>query len=523
MRLATAALIIMLGNVGSRLLGIVREQVIAALFGLSGATDAFTVADRIPRAVYDLIIGSMITALVPVFSEDADEVDPEAFWRLLNTVLTLLSIVLATVVALLIVFTPQLVAVFGYPTEDAGGELAVRLTRVALPVVFFLGLGGVVTAALYGRRRFVAPALANAGYNGGIIVVALLLHERFDVLSLVLGILAGGLCQLVIQLAALGRFRLRPVIDLRHPAIVRIARLYVPVALGVGITSIGVAIDTNLARGTGEGNISAMRFATTLVQFPLGLVATALSHAILPTLSRQAAETASDEGERAFRATLGAGARLAVLAMLPAAVGLLVLRIPVIEILFQRGRFETADTERTAVAFLAYSPGLVAAALDQLLIAAFYARRDTLTPNLVAGAGVIAYLLVALPLVGRIGMPALALANSVQIASHMLILWVLLQRRAGSLPPGPLVPVVVKAVVATALMTATLLGAGSLLGGLAPEPPSLATFLRLALFFVLGVGVYGAALILLRVEEAGRAAVTVRARLGRIAGRVGGT
>lgn len=517
MRLATAALVIMLGNVASRLLGIVREQVIAALFGASVRTDVFTVADRIPRSVYDLIIGSMISALVPVFSDYADEADSDAFWRLLNTVLTLLTLVLATVVALLIIFADRVVAVFGYPTNDEAGRLAVQLTRIALPVVVFMGLAGVLTAVLYGRRRFLAPALANASYNAGIIVVALALHDRFDVYSLALGILAGGVAQLAIQLVAFGRPRLRPAIDLRHPAIGRIARLYVPVAMGVGITSIGVAIDSNLARSTGEGNLSAMRFATTLVQFPLGLVATALSNAVLPTLSRQATEavvTGSAEAEAAFRATLGLGARLAVIAMLPAAVGLTVLRIPVVEVLFQRGQFTPEDTARTALAFVAYSPGLVAAALDQLLIAAFYARKDTLTPNLVAVAGVIAYLIVALPLVGRLGMPALALANSAQIASHTLILWILLQRRSGSLPPGPLASTILKAALATGALAAAVWGAGTVLGGFDPAPPGLTTLLRLAVLLPFGAGVYAGALLLLRVEEARHIVALVKRAVG---------
>ena len=553
MNLAAAALIIMFGNVASRLLGVAREQVIAGLFGASAATDAFTVADRIPRSVYDLIIGGMISALVPVFSDYADDADPGELWHLLSTVLSLLAIILTAAVLLLVVLAPQVVAIFGYGFTGEVQELTVLLVRVALPVVIFLGLAGVLTAVLYARRRFLAPALASVSYNAGIIAVAWLLHERLGVISLVLGVLAGGLGQLLIQLIAFGPPKYRPAFDLQHPAVKRIARLYVPVGLGVAITSVGVAIDANLASRTGEGSLSAMRFATTLVQFPLGLVATALSFAILPTLSRQVSfelrvpasesspsalhprptgsvpqvgapssdlltqtsERETGNSDQAFKATLIFGIKLAILGILPAAAGLVMLRYPLIQVLFERGQFDADDTARTALAFLAYSPGLVAAAVDQLLIAAFYARKDTATPNLVAGAGVVVYLIVGLSLIRPLGMAGLALANSAQLIAHMILLWVLLSNRVGGLGVPGLWLTILKAVIATAAMAGAIALAGRQLGGLDPGPTGLTSALYVAVYLALGATVYGLALVVLRVQEAGQVAGLVRDRLAR--------
>jgi putative peptidoglycan lipid II flippase len=201
--------------------------------------------------------------------------------------------------------------------------------------------------------------------------------------------------------------------------------LYAPVSLGIGFSIAGTVLDRNLASGLGEAAISTQRFATTLIQFPLGLVAAAVSFAVLPTLSRQA--SAGDDD--AFRTTLAMGMKVVLLLVLPAAAGLAALATPVVAALFQHGNFTAADTETTARALLLYLPGLPAAALDQMLLFAFYAHKRTLAPNLVQGAAVGIYALTALALLNsNLGLSALILGNSAQWVGHALIL-LLLSRR----------------------------------------------------------------------------------------------
>ncbi|MBI2912075.1 MAG: murein biosynthesis integral membrane protein MurJ, partial [Chloroflexi bacterium] len=350
-----AALVLALGNVGSRLLGLVREQVIAALFGASAATDAFTAASRIPTSLYDLLIGGLISAaLIPVFSGYVGRDEEERLWQVASAVLNTIMAAVVVSVALLVVAAPWVVDVYATGFSPGTKEQAVELVRYMLPSLAFMAVTGVLTALHYARRRFILPAVALSLYNLGIILAAVVFHSSLAIGSLVAGVLLGALLQATALWWGLGdlryMWRAGPLSrDMRE-----VLALYLPVALGLFVSMVGIAIDSNLASRTGEGNLAAMRFATTLVQFPLGLVAFAVSTAVLPILSRQAAAPA-------FVATLGLGLRLVLLAILPAVAGLVALRGAIVQLLFERGAFGAFDTERTALALLAYAPGIAAA------------------------------------------------------------------------------------------------------------------------------------------------------------------
>lgn len=481
-RIATAALVIALGNVASRVLGLVREQVIAGLWGAHAATDAFTAASRVPLALYDLLIGGAISAaLIPVFSDYSNPSHSQKLGQLASAVLNLLAILLLVALAPLLFFAPQLMRLFAYGFSAQTQELAVGMVRILSVSLVFLGLSGVFTALLYARQRFVLPALCGSLYNLGLIAAALLLHRFLGVTSLVLGAVLGTLLQALAQLPGLGGLRYSFRIDLNDAGVRRILGLYLPAAAGLAVSAVAIAIDTHLASRTGEGNLAAMRFATTLVQLPLGLLATATGFAILPTLSHLAAQakegpepgaldadwtqTAVPEvsgpeallgsqpslaggpqtyegspeprdrlqASLAYKQTIALGLRMVFLTVLPATLGLVMLRLPIIRLLFQRGAFDALATQRTALAFLAYSPGLPAAAVDQVLIFAFYALKRAIVPVLVGVAGVGVYLVVALSLMGPLGMPGLALANSVQWIAHGSLMALLLWREVGGL------------------------------------------------------------------------------------------
>ncbi|MHB0870138.1 MAG: lipid II flippase MurJ [Chloroflexota bacterium] len=287
--IAKAAGILMLGNVLSRLLGLVREQVIVALFGLKTATDVFTAASTVPTMVYDLLVsGAISAALIPIFTDYADAEDKRDLSRVVSVVLGLTTAALALVVALLVIVAPWLVDVLVVGFDEEVRELTTYLVRLMLPSVLFMGVAGILTATLYARQSFTLPAFSVAVYNLGIILGGVLLAGRIHVTSLAVGVLLGAMLQVTIQWPGLRGLRLRPALDLSHPGVRAILKLYAPVALGLVVSNIGVIIDRNLASQTGEGSIAAMKVATTLVQFPLGLVATATAFAVLPTLSRQA-------------------------------------------------------------------------------------------------------------------------------------------------------------------------------------------------------------------------------------------
>lgn len=427
-RVAVAALLIAAGNIASRLIGMVREAVIAGLFGRGADVAAFTAASTVPTIVYDLLVnGAISAALVPVFSAYAEE-DEAAFWHVAATVINLALGAIALVVGVLIWQTPLVVTLLAGGFAADLRDQTIVMTRLLLPAVFFMGLSGLITALLYARQRFLLPAFTSSAFNLGIILGALLLQPWLGALSLVVGVLIGALFQVVLQLPGLRDATHIPFLtfDLNHPGVRRILALYAPVALGIGFSVVGIVIDRHLASRLTSDAIPTMRYATALIQFPLGLVAAAVSFAVLPTLSRQA--SAGDE--EAFRGTLAMGIKVVLLLILPATAGLAALADPAVALLYQRGAFGSEDARATARALLLYLPGLPAAALDQMILFAFYARQRTLTPNLVQGAAIVIYLATALPLLflTPLGVAALILANAAQWIGHALILYLLSRR-----------------------------------------------------------------------------------------------
>jgi len=489
---ATAAAVIALGNVASRLLGLVREQVMAALFGATGSTDAFVAASAVPQMVYDLLVGGAISAaLVPTFVDVAD--DDERLGALVSSVLTVVALALTVVALMLGLAAPLVVAVLAAGFDAEQQAEAATMVRVMLVAVVLQGLAGILMSVLYARRRNALPAFAVAVYNGGIIVAALAMHQWLGAYALVVGVVVGAVGQLLLQLPGLGRVRLRPRLDRRQPELRAISRLYLPVVLGMLVTVVGIVYDRYLASGLAEGSLSVMNYATRLIQFPLGLVGTAVSFAVLAPLARHAgvlaqftgdtggpvtagsavrgagAEGTAARGEgsevddargadahAAYRQTLRFGVRMVIVLMVPATVGLMVLSEPLVRLLFERGRFGDVETARTALVLLAYAPQLPFTALDQVFIVAFYARRDTRTPVLVGVATVLLYMVSANALMSRLDVAGLALANAIQNSAHGLILLALLERAGVGVMDRRLVGFACRVVAASAVMGASV-------------------------------------------------------------------
>jgi putative peptidoglycan lipid II flippase len=282
----------------------------------------------------------------------------------------------------------------GFDQELLGPTTA--LLRITTPAVLFLSIAGIMTGLLHALKRFTWPAFTATVFNATIVMVALIGTSGFGwgIESLAIGLLLGALLQVILQLPGLRDARLRFTMDLRHPILHRIGKLGLPIILGLVISQVAIVLDRNLASWTGEQSIAWMQFATTIIQFPLGLISAAISLAILPTLSRFAAES---EGLTSFIETLSLGLRLVLVLIIPATIALFILAGPVVQLLFERGQFTTFDTQQTTLALRLYLIGLPFAAIDQPLIFAFYARQNTLTPALVGLLGVGFYLVAALP------------------------------------------------------------------------------------------------------------------------------
>ncbi|HEX2619521.1 MAG TPA: murein biosynthesis integral membrane protein MurJ [Phototrophicaceae bacterium] len=440
---ARATGILAAGNIASRVLGLAREIVVANLFGAGRATDAFNVALVVPKSLYDLLIaGHVNSAIIPVLSEIVTVKGKDELWRLVSILISIVVVALSVLVLVLEFFSPAVIGLIS-SAEPQTLELATLLLRLTAPALIFMSLFAVLSGTLYALRVFTWSAFAGAVFNGSIVAVVLLFvlpmrsggqHPPDSAIQFAAaGWLVGAIAQLILQYPGLRGAKIRISFNWRHPAVRQIAMLYLPVMFSLVLdTLINRFFSYRLAIQSGEGGISYMNLATTLIQFPQGLVATAISIAILPTLARQAAIVLGEVGEQsqlAFKNTLGLGLRLATTLIIPAAVALFVLATPIIHLLFQHGEFTPGDTVSTALALRLYLIGLPFAALDLLLVYAFYARQDTLTPALIGLLSLAVYMVVAVTLQPKYGLFSLMIADSVKHMTHASVSGYLLHRR----------------------------------------------------------------------------------------------
>lgn len=511
--MGTAAALLMTGTILSRILGLVREQVTSYLFGTGNETAAFTIADNIHTMLFDLVMsGMMQAALIPVLSQYASPERREELRQITGALLTLTFVIVGSVVVVLEIFTPTVVGIMTTlgGGEDAHGpetvDLTIELVRLILPAVLLLSLSTVLMANLYALQRFTRPALSLAIRNAAIVGMALALGWTVvGIRSLVIGIVLGAILLFSVQIPGLRDAMPRPNFNFRHPAIRQIYLLYLPILVGLLANTAALIVDRNLAWGVSVHALGAMRFATTLNQLILGLVAAAISLAALPTLSRHF--SAGDEP--AYRATLARGLRMVTVLVVPTAFGMAVLSWPIVRLIFFHGATTEAGAEAILAALLAYLPGTLFAAFDQVLIFAYYARQNTITPQIVGVLAVGVYFLFALTLIQPFGMVGLVLANSAQFIFHTFVMIYLMRRLLAGQPlDGGRLARTVKVCVGVGAVMAGLAGGLALVLSLGlPETTGAVTGLLrdtiiLALPVLLGAVVYALGLFYFQIEEA---------------------
>ena len=304
--LARSAGIIGLGSIASRVIGVTRETITSYYFGSSGELSAYIIASNVPFMLYDLLVGGMLSAaLVPVFSSYASRERRAELARIVSAVLTLIGIVLALVVILLEIFAVPVANILGDFEDPALQTVLANCLRLLSPALILFGLWGGVTGLLYALKRFSYTALSGAVFNLGIVVAAPLLAGRIGIYALPIGFLVGAAVQLAVTIPGLRDVRLRFCTAWNHPAVRRILRLYLPIALGLIITQFQIVVDRRWASAAGAESVSWMRYATTLIQMPLGLVPVAVSLASLPGMSQRASVGDWDGFRGIFAAACG--------------------------------------------------------------------------------------------------------------------------------------------------------------------------------------------------------------------------
>ncbi len=439
----------------SRILGLVRDMVLASLFGSGLVADAFFVAFRIPNLLRRLFAeGSLTIAFIPVFTEYLERRSRQEALDLARIVLTVLTILLAILTVIGIAFAPWIVRlqVFGFGGSGTRYELTVLLTRITFPYIFFISLVAFFMGVLNSFRRFAAPAAAPIFLNVGIIGGALLISPLFSepIIGVAIGVLIGGFLQLILQLpwAIREGMKLWPKWNPTHPAVKRIGRLMIPAIFGSAVYQFNQITNTFLASFLREGSISWLYYADRIVQFPLGIFAIAISTAALPSLSTHAAT----EDYRKFSETFSHALRLVLFISIPSLAGLLVLGKPIVELLFQRGAFNKADVEMTYLALLAYSVGLWAFSGIRVLVSGFYAVQDTRTPVKVAIVALFANFVFGILLMRKMEHSGLALALSISSSLQFGLLLFFFKNKVPAISYGPLIVSGLKHVLAAGVM-----------------------------------------------------------------------
>ena len=385
-----AAGVVGLAVMCSRVLGLVREQLFAALFGGGRAMDAFGVAFRLPNLLRDMFAeGALSTAFITTFSKKIAAEGDESAWALARKMATLTAVFLSLVTLIGMFLTPYIVAVLAPGFDADKAALTVWLARIMYPFILLVSLAALVMGMLNAKNIFGIPAMASSFFNIGSILggagIGWWLDPEFGqraLTGLAIGTVIGGALQLFVQIPALFKigFRFRPDFHWSDPGVKQILRLMGPAVLAAGSVQINVMINTMFASKLADGSIFQLGIAFRLMQLPLGIFGVAIGTVTLPVLARSAAAKNTEE----FRTILAKGIRLAMLLTLPATVGLMFLAEPILSVLYQHGKFDAQQTALAAAALQSYAIGLSAYACMKVLAPAFYAIDKRRTPMFVS-------------------------------------------------------------------------------------------------------------------------------------------
>jgi putative peptidoglycan lipid II flippase len=499
-RMMRAALVVMVFFVLSRFTGILREVILSNRFGTSPEYDAYLAAFRVPDLLFQLAAGGALgSAFLPVFSSFWVKDDKRAAWLLFSRVLNLVTLVLVALAGLAALLAEPIVRTVlapGFSPEQQ--MLTAALMRGMLAGTVIFGASGLVMGALNATQHFVAPAAAPVVYNLAIILAAYFLAPSLGIYGLVAGVVGGSLAHLLVQLPALWRrgavysFG----ISLRDASVRTVLKLMGPRVLGLFFVQMHFLVNTILASGLATGSLSALNYAFLLMLLPQGIIAQAIATAAFPTFSAQYAAGQPDMLRRTVSQTL----RTVIFLSLPAAALLYMLDRATIDVLFEHGAFTARSTALVEFALQFYLLGLVAHSALEIIVRAFYAVQNTLTPVAVGVAAMLANIGLSFLLVRPLTFGGLALANSVATTLEMLVLLWLLRRRLGGIHGRSLATTALRGALATAVMMAGLAlwvqwAPGALPGGEASD------WLTAVGGVVLGVGIYCLAGWALRSEE----------------------
>ncbi len=439
----------------SRVLGFVRDMIFAVYFGATGLSDTFFAAFRIPNLLRELFAeGAMSAAFIPVLTEYRRKQGEEEARRLVRVTFTFIMIVVGLVCVAGIFFSPVIVTAIapGFLSSSEKFSLTVLLTRIMFPFLLFISLSALVMGALNTKKVFFIPALAPAMLNVTLILSIVFFESRASqpILVAAFGILAGGFVQFAFQLPAFFKkgYSLGFAADFRHPGLKKMSILLIPATMGLAVNQVNIVVSNILASYLPSGSITYLYYSMRLTQFPIGIFGVAMGMAVLPALSEHAVKGDFDRLRDDFSFAL----RLLFFITVPAMAGLIALREPIVNLLFQRGQFDYAATRGTSEALLFYSIGIWSIVGVRVVTATFYSMQDTKTPVKIAVVGVLSNVGFSLALMGPMKHAGLALANALASGINFALLFYFLRKKLKRVDARKIIRSFVKIAAASTIM-----------------------------------------------------------------------
>lgn len=507
----------------SRLLGLIREQVFAGLFGAGRNLDAFLMAFRVPNMLRDLFAeGALSTAFITTFSKKIATEGDESAWRLANKVATLAAVFMSAVTLLGVLFAPQLIALMTAGSWDPEKTaLTILLTRIMWPFILLVSLAALVMGMLNAKHVFGAPAMASSYFNLGSIIGGVALGWWIDpnfgprsLIGLSIGTLIGGFWQLTAQFPSLHRvgFKYRPDFRWRDEGVRTVLGLMAPAVIAASAVQINVLVNSAFAARLGDGPVSWLNIAFRLMQLPLGIFGVAVATVTLPLVSRSAAVGNTAE----FRSALAHSIRLVLLLTIPAAIGLIILAEPIIRLIYEHGRFTPEATRQTAGALQFYAIGLAGYSADKVLAPAFYALNKRYLPMMVAFTSIVVNFSLNWFLTVHLnwGHRGLAFSTSVVAITNFFFLYSMMRHFTGRLETGLMVKILAKLAVAGAFLAGICWLAWAFFFSAYPHAGIWANLVVMLVTIAVGAGVFFGAAYLLRVDEMRDLVGMVRRKLG---------
>jgi len=513
-QIARGALLVMAAFVLSNLVGLARQVIVLNAFGTSGEMDAFNAANRVSETLFNLVAGGALgSAFIPTFTGLLTRGERGAAWRLASAIANLILLILFIASLAAAVFAPLIVRYLlapGFSANPSQEALTVDLLRLMLPAAALFALSGLVMGVLNAHQVFFIPALAPAMYQVGMILGVLFFSPRLGIYGLAWGVVLGAGLHLLLQIPTLLRLHgvYTPTLGRGDPQVGEVGRLMLPRLLGVAFVQLNFWVNIWLASRLPEGSVTGVTVAFALMLMPQAAIAQSIAIAALPTLAAQFTQGRLVD----LRATLAASLRGVLLLAIPATLGLILLRTPLVALLYQRGEFTEHSTKLVAWALLWYAAGLVGHSLVEVLARAFYAMRDTKTPVLVGVVAMslnVAFSVAFSALFIRLGWAphgGLALANSLATALEMVGLLLIMRRRLDGLQGRSLLLAAGQGALAAALMSLSLWGWLAISAG---QPAWQVALGGLAI----GAVVYATVILAVGVPEGRRVVAALRRRL----------